>query len=77
MEDMQTIQTTCGNCGGRGYTIDWFVTLGVYNTDGFHKMQSEQVTCKNCDGKGYTEYVVFSPEEAKTILKHCGLSIEG
>lgn len=73
---MQIMQTTCGNCTGAGYTIDWFITPGVYDTDGFHKMQSEKVVCKNCNGKGYTEYAIFSVEEAKTILNHCGLSTE-
>ena len=29
-----------------------------------------------CGGKGYIEYAVFEIEEAKQILKFCGLNIE-
>jgi hypothetical protein len=43
---------------------------------GVGRAQSEEVVCQNCNGVGYTEYPVFSVEEAKAILKYCGLSTE-
>jgi hypothetical protein len=43
---------------------------------GVGRAQSEEVVCPNCNGVGYTEYPVFSVEEAKAILKYCGLSTE-
>ena len=39
--------------------------------------QVEYITCRDCGGKGYKEFPVFSVDEAKAILKHCGLSTEG
>ena len=35
-----------------------------------------QETCGNCGGKGWREYAVFTVDEARAILKHCGLSTE-
>ena len=70
---MNTMQVTCGNCAGIGYTIDYKLTN---LNDAFGTLKSEKTMCKSCNGKGYTEYAVFSVEEAKAILKHCGLSTE-
>ena len=66
---------TCGNCGGTGLTISW----KVVSTDeilGVGTAERETTTCSQCDGKGWTEHAVFTVEEAKVILKHCGLSTE-
>ena len=73
---MNKKRVVCENCGGRGYTMEYFIVPGVYDTDGFHKMQSEKKVCCNCNGEGYTEHAVFTVEEARAILKHCGLSTE-
>ena len=39
-------------------------------------IKSEEAICEVCNGKGYTEYATFTLEEAKAILKHCGLDKE-
>lgn len=72
---MNINQITCGNCGGTGRAINWKVVSEDTKT-GIGTMQSEKVVCPCCNGKGWTEYAVFSVEEAKAILKHCGLSTE-
>lgn len=68
---MERKQVTCGNCGGTGY-------IKVYeDVPGTSLLRiKENIICNNCNGKGYTEYAVFSVEEAKAILKYCGLSTE-
>ena len=63
---MQTMKVTCGNCAGIGIKINW-------KDIGNHTLQKEEVQCENCNGKGYTEHALFSVEEGKAILKHCGL----
>lgn len=66
---------TCSACGGRGRIEVWKV---VEQNEQTHSGTAQMVeaTCGNCDGKGYMEYPVFSVEEAKAILKYCGLSTE-
>ena len=68
-------QITCCACGGRGCVEVWKM---VEYDELLHTgtAQREEATCGNCNGKGYVEYPVFSVEEAKAILKHCGLSTE-
>ena len=66
---MQIMKVTCGNCAGVGHTIE-------YKVIGDGVAQGEETMCENCNGKGYTEHAVFSIEEGKAILKHCGLSTE-
>ena len=66
---------TCANCCGTGKTTKWKV-VEIDEEAGVGRAQSEEVVCDNCGGKGYTEYPVFSVEEAKAILKYCGLSTE-
>ena len=73
---MNINQITCGNCGGRGRTTVW-KAISVDETTGVCTMNSEVVKCESCNGHGYAEYAVFSVEEAKAILKHCGLNTEG
>lgn len=72
---MKINQITCGICGGVGSIVNWKVVSTDEKT-GIGTMQSEEVVCSACDGKGWTEYAVFSVEEAKAILKHCGLTTE-
>lgn len=72
---MNINQITCGNCGGTGYTVVWKIVSTDEET-GIGTMQSEQVVCESCGGKGWIEYATFSVDEAKAILKHCGLSTE-
>ena len=71
---MKTKQETCGTCGGSGLERELVyadIGCGV-------RMKSERIMgkCKACGGKGYVEYATFTVEEAKAILKHCGLSTE-
>lgn len=72
---MKINQITCGNCGGRGYATVWNLTF-VDEMTGMGTMNSEEVKCGSCNGNGWIEYAVFSVEEAKAILKHCGLNTE-
>lgn len=65
------MKATCGTCAGIGKY--WKI---VSEDDVSGTMKREEVVCKACNGTGYTEYAIFTPEEAKAILKHCGLSIE-
>ena len=73
---MNINQITCGNCGGRGRTTVWKETH-VDETTSISTFHSEEVKCESCNGKGWCEYAVFSVDEAKAILEHCGLSAEG
>ena len=72
---MNINQITCGNCGGVGHTVVWKIVSTDEET-GIGTMQSEQVVCESCGRKGWIEYATFSVDEAKAILKHCGLSTE-
>lgn len=73
---MNVMQVTCGNCGGARNTVIW-KTFSVDKETGIETLKSEQVVCERCGGKGWIEYATFSVDEAKAILKHCGLSAEG
>lgn len=68
---MNVMNITCGNCAGIGKQIIWKAV------DDFGMMKKEEIVCSACNGKGYTEYATFTIDEAKAILKHCGLSTEG
>lgn len=70
---MNVMQVFCSNCAGTGKQINWKV---VDMNDYMGTMEAEEVICGACNGKGYTEYATFTLEEAKEILKHCGLSTE-
>ena len=70
---MNIMKVTCGTCAGIGKCFNWKL---VSMDDVSGTMEREEVMCKACDGKGYTEYATFTLEEAKAILKHCGLSTE-
>lgn len=69
---MDVMQVFCGSCAGTGKQINWKV---VDINDNMGTMV-EEVVCGACNGKGCTEYTTFTLEEAKAILKHCGLSTE-
>ena len=72
---MNVIRQHCYTCNGTGVKINWITTAAADNpaTGIAHKRVD---TCQQCKGKGYTESVLFSIEEAKVILSHCGLSTE-
>ena len=70
---MNIMKVTCGTCAGMGKHFNWKL-VGIDDVSG--TMKREEVVCEECDGKGYTEYATFTLEEAKVILKHCGLSTE-
>lgn len=72
---MERMYVTCNNCSGIGHTIKWEVASEDAET-GMGTMKSTKIVCEKCDGKGYTEHAVFSIEEAKAILKYCGLDKE-
>lgn len=70
---MEINRISCGKCCGSGQTIVWkFKDI----QDNMGTAYSEEMTCTQCGGCGYIEYPVFSVEEAKAILKYCGLSTE-
>lgn len=67
---MKIINAVCDKCSGLGY-INQRITL---NGDG---VKIENEICDKCNGAGYTrEYAAFTVEEAKAILKYCGLTTE-
>lgn len=68
---MNVMQVLCESCAGIGKQINWKVVDLNDST-----MEKEETVCGVCNGKGYTEYATFTLEEAKAILKHCGLSTE-
>ncbi len=70
---MNIMQETCCMCGGSGHIMEY---KPVHSDGVTTTLQGEKVVCKHCNGKGWTEYAVFSVEEAKAILEHCGLSTE-
>lgn len=70
---MNVMQVRCGSCAGIGKQTNWKV-IDLNDNTGI--MKSEEVMCEACNGKGYTEYATFTLEEAKAILKHCGLITE-
>jgi hypothetical protein len=72
---MNTMQVTCGNCAGIGKKSIW-IEVSKDEDTGIGTLHRKEFVCETCKGKGYIEYAVFSVEEAKTILKHCGLSTE-
>lgn len=68
---MEQIKVACKKCSGFGYTRHEFVA----GDDGI-SLKVERDICEECNGIGYTEYAMFTIEEAKSILKHCGLTTE-
>ena len=66
---MNTMTVTCGSCAGTGTVIR-------YNLVSEGLAQGQEETCSQCNGRGYTEHAVFTVDESKVILKHCGLSTE-
>lgn len=70
---MKRAQEWCRECVGRGHKTIY--RLVEFNGTG-GTAQSEETICESCNGKGYLEYAVFTIEEAKAILKHCGLTTE-
>lgn len=73
---METIQVNCSNCAGFGH-IDKYVYDPEKSTEpGVYTAHRKTIVCERCKGKGYIERVMFSVEEAKAILKHCGLDTE-
>ena len=69
---MEINSVTCGTCCGKGYVETYKI---VENSTGGLVRRGQDI-CKQCGGKGYIEYPVFTMEEAKAILKHCGLNTE-
>ena len=70
---MNIMQQVCSSCAGLGYIEQWFE---IENDGRYHYHNRVTTECTVCHGKGYDEYAVFDIEEAKAILKHCGLSTE-
>ena len=70
---MDVMQVLCRCCAGTGHQIKWEIAEADNNIG---RAVKEEVVCGACNGKGYTEYATFTVEEAKAILKHCGLSTE-
>lgn len=72
---MDIINKTCPSCNGTGTTINW-ITTATAESSSFGFAQKKVDVCQRCLGKGYTEHALFSIEEARAILNHCGLSTE-
>ena len=70
---MITKKVTCGSCRGTGRHYIW---RKEHVGDMTGLVLKEEGDCIACKGKGYLEYATFSVEEAKAILKHCGLNVE-
>lgn len=70
---MNVMQVLCSSCAGMGKQTNWKV---VELNDNTSTAVKEENVCEICNGKGYVEYATFTLEEAKAILKHCGLSAE-
>lgn len=70
---MNVMQVSCGSCAGIGRHTNYEV---IDLSDDTSTIKSKETVCSVCNGKGYTEYAIFSIEEAKSILEHCGLSTE-
>lgn len=62
----------CGRCHGYGY-VETYIPF-IDDKTGRCKIKTN--ACKACNGNGYAEYAEFTVEEAKAILKHCGLDKE-
>ena len=73
---MKRVKELCENCNGLGEVTYYKCDKPVDDT-GCGTAYLVREECARCEGKGYTEeYVMFTIEEAKAILKHCGLSTE-
>lgn len=72
---MDISRIPCLTCKGTGRALGYICS--ELNEDGFGIIHTEECDCYECGGKGYiAEYPVFTVEEAKAILKHCGLATE-
>ena len=70
---MDVNRVSCSQCGGLGYTISYAPDYYDSKTR-IGTAKRKEIKCENCDGKGWFEYATFSVEEAKAILKYCGLT---
>ena len=70
---MNIMNIICGNCDGTGKQINWKI---VETNGNISTAKKEESVCEACNGRGYIQYATFTLEEAKAILKHCGLSTE-
>ena len=69
---MKIINNKCENCEGKGKLYEW----GRIN--GRPDLPTKVFTgaCEECGGQGYVPFVLFTLDEAKAILKHCGITIQ-
>lgn len=72
---MNIINMTCDSCAGTGTITNWVLREndGTETTHTAYRVDEE---CPHCGGKGYTEYAMFTVEEAKQIMKVCGIQTE-
>lgn len=69
---MEIINVVCNKCSGLGY-----INQKIIPNDDDITVKIEKDICDECNGAGHIEgCAVFSPEEARAILKHCGLTTE-
>ena len=69
---MHRLNEMCEKCAGIGYINQRYIP----NHGDEFDYKIEQDICDECGGTGHREYAIFSIEEAKAILKHCGLTTE-
>lgn len=67
---MERIREMCKHCAGTGYPNQ----IIKPSEDGTLRAFKGE-PCEKCDGKGYYEYALFTVEEAKAIMAHCGLPV--
>lgn len=70
---MKVMKEMCTKCAGIGYEMKYKV-LNLNDTR--QTMHAQKIKCDACNGRGYHENALFTIEEAKVILKHCGLATE-
>ena len=70
---MRVKRETCRNCGGYG-KLSRYVVDSVDEASGVISATNKESVCPDCKGNGYIDYAVFSVDEAKAILEHCGLT---
>lgn len=63
---MRTMKFICGTCLGHGIVDPY-----IKSSDNAYK--SIEQTCPECRGEGSREYALFEIEEAKELLKRCGM----
>ena len=72
---MKDLIDMCIECQGTGRRVSYKTRE---REDGYIAFEGRtEQPCNTCGGRGYFKYCLFTEEEAKAILKHCGLEEGG